>query len=109
MATNPIQFRFASHRGAASKTPTSWSARRTDGRECPCCFANTKLNASLLGFNIDPDFGSVLDALVLVDRPKLEPRLTNTSAARPRVSRFSPIEPRDSHCADCPLRWIALK
>ncbi len=31
-----------------------------------------KLNARLLGFNIDPDFGDVLDGLVLVDLTKVD-------------------------------------
>lgn len=31
-----------------------------------------KLNAKLLGFNIDPDFGDVLDGLVLVDLTKVD-------------------------------------
>ena len=34
-----------------------------------------KLNARLLGFNVDPSFGDALDALMAVDLLAVEPRL----------------------------------
>ena len=34
-----------------------------------------KLGARLLGFNVDPDFGDVLDGLILVDLARTEPRI----------------------------------
>ncbi|MFO0840068.1 MAG: GNAT family N-acyltransferase [Phycisphaerae bacterium] len=38
-----------------------------------------RLNARLLGFNIDPDFGDVLDGLILIDLPQI---------ARPILDRY---------------------
>jgi hypothetical protein len=34
-----------------------------------------KLNAKLLGFTVDRDFGNVIDGLVLVDLADVEPRI----------------------------------
>ena len=34
-----------------------------------------QLNAQLLGFNVDPDFGDVLDGLMLVDVTRVEPKV----------------------------------
>lgn len=59
----------------------------SDGRGMPVLLRQyLKLNARLLGFNIDPDFGSVLDGLALVDlmavdRPILDRYLGKEGAA----------------------------
>jgi hypothetical protein len=34
-----------------------------------------KLNARLIGFNVDPDFGDVVDALMMVDLTAVEPTI----------------------------------
>ena len=34
-----------------------------------------RLNAQLLAFNVDPDFGDVVDALMLVDIAQIDPRI----------------------------------
>lgn len=48
----------------------------TRGRSLPVLLRQyLKLNARLLGFNIDPDFGDVLDGLVLVDLLRTPPRV----------------------------------
>jgi putative hemolysin len=36
-----------------------------------------KLNAKVLGFNVDPDFGNAIDALVLIDLTKVDRRIMN--------------------------------
>lgn len=34
-----------------------------------------RLNATLLGFNVDPAFGDVLDALMMVDLARVDPAI----------------------------------
>ncbi len=47
-----------------------------DGRGMPVLLRQyLKLNARLLGFNVDPAFGDVLDALMMVDLTKVDPRI----------------------------------
>ena len=46
-----------------------------EGRETPILIRQyLKLNASFLGFSVDPSFGDVIDGLVLCDLTQLEPR-----------------------------------
>ncbi|MBI5863632.1 MAG: GNAT family N-acetyltransferase [Planctomycetes bacterium] len=47
-----------------------------------------KLNAKLLGFNIDPDFGDVLDGLVLVDLVTVERTILNRYLGPGQATRF---------------------
>lgn len=47
-----------------------------------------KLGAKLLGFNVDPDFGQVLDALVLVDLTQTPRRLLDHYLERDGASAF---------------------
>ncbi len=59
----------------------------TDGKQMPVLLRQyLKLNGKLLGFNIDPDFGNVLDGLMLFDvseipRPTLNKYLSKEGAA----------------------------
>ena len=55
-----------------------------------------KLNAKLLGFNIDPDFGDVLDGLVLVDLTTVEPPILNRYLGRDGAAAFLA-----HHAANC--------
>lgn len=47
-----------------------------------------KLNAKLLGFNIDPEFGDVLDGLVLVDLTTVEPAILNRYMGKDAAASF---------------------
>lgn len=48
----------------------------TDGKGVPILLKHyLKLGGKLLGFNIDPSFGNVLDGLIMVDLTRTEPRL----------------------------------
>ncbi|CAN5580587.1 GNAT family N-acetyltransferase [soil metagenome] len=47
-----------------------------------------KLNAKLLGFNVDPDFGDVLDGLMLVDLTKVERAILTRYMGRENVVKF---------------------
>ena len=47
-----------------------------------------KLNARLLGFSVDPEFGNVLDGLVLVDLLDVRPALLQRYLGRENAGRF---------------------
>ena len=47
-----------------------------DGKPIPILLKQyLKLNGQLMGFNVDPDFGNVLDGLILIDVPSIDPRV----------------------------------
>lgn len=56
---------------------SSWIAGiETDGKGVPVLLKQyLKLGGKLLGFNIDPSFGNVLDGLIMVDLTHTEPKL----------------------------------
>ena len=47
-----------------------------------------KLNAKLLGFNVDPDFGNVLDGLMLVDLLEVSPAILARYMGRENLSAY---------------------
>jgi putative hemolysin len=47
-----------------------------------------KLNARLLGFNVDPNFGDALDALMMVDLATVDPAILNRYFGRQEAARF---------------------
>lgn len=47
-----------------------------------------RLNAKLLGFNIDPDFGDVLDGLVVIDLAETDPRVLGKYMGREQCAEF---------------------
>ena len=47
-----------------------------------------KLGGKILGFNIDPDFGDVLDGLILVDLTKTEPKILQRYMGSDGVKQF---------------------
>jgi putative hemolysin len=47
-----------------------------------------KLNARLLGFNVDPNFGDALDALMMVDLAAVDPGILNRYLGRQETARF---------------------
>jgi hypothetical protein len=47
-----------------------------------------KLNARLLGFNVDPDFGHVLDGLVLIDLMQVDRPVLDRYLGREEADQF---------------------
>ena len=47
-----------------------------------------KLNAKLLGFNIDPNFGDALDALMMVDLATVDRAILNRYFGRQEAVQF---------------------
>ena len=47
-----------------------------------------KLNARLIGFNVDPDFGDALDALMMVDLTAVDPAILNRYFGRHEAAQF---------------------
>jgi hypothetical protein len=47
-----------------------------------------KLNARLIGFNVDPDFGDALDALMMVDLTAVDPCILNRYFGRQEAAQF---------------------
>ncbi len=69
-----------------------------DGRGVPILLKQyLKLNAKLLGFNVDPDFGDALDALMMVDLTTVDVRILNRYLGRKEAAGFlAHHRPRDS-------------
>jgi putative hemolysin len=62
-----------------------------------------KLGGKLLGFNVDPQFASVLDGLILVDLTKTEPKLLERYLGKPEAVQFLAFQKgkRDAKQSDC--------
>jgi len=61
----------------------------TDGKGVPVLLRQyLKLNARLLGFNVDPDFGDALDALMMVDLTAVSPAILNRYLGRAAAEDF---------------------
>ncbi|MGH9312016.1 MAG: hypothetical protein ACRD1S_02345, partial [Vicinamibacterales bacterium] len=60
-----------------------------DGKRVPVLLRQyLKLNARVLGFNVDPAFGDVLDGLMLVDLAEVEPAILGRYMGRDEAERF---------------------
>jgi putative hemolysin len=60
-----------------------------DGKGMPVLLRQyLKLNARLLGFNVDPDFGSALDALMMVDLTTVDRSILNRYLGADDAERF---------------------
>lgn len=60
-----------------------------DGKGVPVLLRQyLKLNARLLGFNVDPDFGDALDALMMVDLTAVAPSILNRYFGRTAAAEF---------------------
>jgi len=60
-----------------------------DGKGVPILLRQyLKLNAKLLGFNVDPHFGDALDALMLVDLTTVDAAILNRYLGRQEAARF---------------------
>jgi hypothetical protein len=62
---------------------------QSDGRRSPVLLRQyLKLGARLLGFNVDPDFGHVLDGLMLVDLMRVDPALLSRYLGKENLESF---------------------
>jgi len=60
-----------------------------DGKGLPILLRQyLKLNARLIGFNVDPNFGDALDALMMVDLTSVNPAILNRYLGRQEAARF---------------------
>lgn len=60
-----------------------------DGKGVPILLRQyLKLNAKLIGFNVDPDFGDALDALMMVDLTTVDPAILRRYLGREEAARF---------------------
>lgn len=60
-----------------------------DGKGVPILLRQyLKLNAKLLGFNVDPQFGDALDALMMVDLTKVDAAILNRYMGRQATAQF---------------------
>ena len=60
-----------------------------DGKGVPILLRQyLKLNARLIGFNVDPDFGDALDALMMVDLTTVDPAILSRYLGREETARF---------------------
>ena len=65
------------------------TAAERDGKGVPVLLRQyLKLNAKLLGFNVDPHFGDALDALMLVDLTTVDAAILNRYLGRQEAARF---------------------
>jgi putative hemolysin len=66
-----------------------------DGKGVPILLRQyLKLNARLIGFNVDPQFGDALDALMMVDLAAVDPAILNRYLGRPEATRFLALHRR---------------
>jgi putative hemolysin len=67
---------FSTVAGSLEEANELVSELEADGKPIPILLRQyLKLNGQLMGFNVDPDFGNVLDGLILIDVPKIDPRV----------------------------------
>ena len=60
-----------------------------DGKGVPILLRNyLKLNAKMIGFNVDPDFSDVLDCLIMVDLRTTEEKLLKRFMGRKGYTSF---------------------
>ncbi|MEM1211870.1 MAG: GNAT family N-acyltransferase [Planctomycetota bacterium] len=61
----------------------------SDGKAMPVLLRQyLKLGGRLLGFNVDPEFGNVVDGLILIDLYQTEPRILSRYMGKDRLKRF---------------------
>ncbi len=67
---------FSTVAGSLDEINELVSELEADGKPMPVLLRQyLKLNGQLMGFNVDPDFGDVLDGLILIDVPAVDPRI----------------------------------
>jgi putative hemolysin len=68
----------------------------SDGKGMPVLLRQyLKLNARLIGFNVDPAFGEVLDALMIVDLVTADPAILNRYLGRRDAAEFLAFHRKD--------------
>src|SRR3954469_3639351 len=61
----------------------------SDGKGMPVLLRQyLKLNARLIGFNVDPNFGEALDALMTVDLAEVDPAILGRYLGREDATKF---------------------
>ncbi len=67
---------FSTVAGSMEEINELVSELEADGKPIPILLKQyLKLNGQLMGFNVDPDFGDVLDGLILIDVPSIDERV----------------------------------
>ena len=67
---------FSTVAGSMEEINELVSELEADGKPVPILLKQyLKLNGQLMGFNVDPDFGNVLDGLILIDVPSIDERV----------------------------------
>lgn len=67
---------FSTVAGSMDEINELVSELEADGKPIPILLKQyLKLNGQLMGFNVDPDFGNVLDGLILIDVPSIDERV----------------------------------
>lgn len=75
-STRPVELPRRTVPSTVEEADTVVSKLETDGRGMPVLLRQyLKLNARLLAFNVDSAFGDALDALMMVDLARLDPRI----------------------------------
>ncbi|MEM6391180.1 MAG: GNAT family N-acyltransferase [Planctomycetota bacterium] len=65
------------------------SELESDGKSMPVLLRQyLKLGGKLLGFNVDPEFGNVVDGLILIDLYETEPRVLGRYMGKERLRQF---------------------
>ena len=65
------------------------SRLEADGKGVPVLLRQyLKLNARLIGFNVDPDFGDALDALMMVDLTAVQPSILGRYLGKHAATSF---------------------
>ncbi len=73
------------------------SELETDGKGIPVLLRHYyKLNARMLNFNVDPEFGNALDCLILVDLRETEERILGRYMGAEGLSNFKNRQPHQS-------------
>ena len=75
-----------------------------DGKGVPVLLRHyLKLNASLLSFNVDKDFSSVLDGLILVDLKQTEPAILKRFMGKDGYQAFLDFQNKEKYKVDGPI------
>lgn len=102
-AVNPAQPRSAASTTVPKKleeTNALVAQSEADGKGVPVLLRQyLKLNARLLGFNVDPDFGDALDALMMVDLTNVAPGILHRYLGRTGADAFLAHHQRKSASA----------
>ncbi len=80
------------------------SSIETDRRGIPILLKQyLRLGGQIIGFNVDPSFGNVLDGLIMVDLTKTEPKMLDRYLGKDGAQRFIAYRRHEGtgHHANC--------